>query len=155
MGLNKVLTYLSKPQNLVLLILGIVLSITTIGPIISIIADTVTVHIGSVDSANTGLLTNWIDLFTGSLRTVFDAVVDGTEIQHSKPDPEVFLTAAKKLHEKLENCIVVEDAAAGIEAAKKANMTAVAVSDARHSVLADYCVDDIAEVAAIARSLCP
>ncbi|MCH3972356.1 MAG: HAD-IA family hydrolase [Oscillospiraceae bacterium] len=96
-----------------------------------------------------------MDLFTGSLRTVFDAVVDGTEIQHSKPDPEVFLTAAKKLHEKLENCIVVEDAAAGIEAAKKANMTAVAVSDARHSVLADYCVDDIAEVAAIARSLCP
>ncbi|MCH4239781.1 MAG: iron ABC transporter permease [Oscillospiraceae bacterium] len=72
-GLNKVLTYLSKPQNLVLLILGIVLSITTISPIISIFADTVTVHTGSVDSTNTGLISgytlyNWIDLFVGKLR---------------------------------------------------------------------------------------
>ena len=71
-NLNKVLTYFSKPQNLVLLILGIVLSIATLGPIISIIADTFTVHNGSVDSTNTGLMSgytiyNWIDLFTGTL----------------------------------------------------------------------------------------
>ncbi|QKO30332.1 ABC transporter permease subunit [Caproicibacterium lactatifermentans] len=70
--MNKVLTYLSKPQNLVLLILGVVLSITTIGPIISIVADTVMVHTGSIDSTNTGLLSgftlyNWADLFTGRL----------------------------------------------------------------------------------------
>ena len=72
-GMNRVLTYLSKPQNLVLLILGIVLSITTIAPIISIFADTVAVHTGSVDSTNTGLISgytlyNWIDLFAGKLR---------------------------------------------------------------------------------------
>lgn len=71
-GLNKVFTYLSKPQNLVLLILGVVLSITTITPIISIVADTFSVHTGSVDSTNTGLVSgytiyNWIDLFTGTL----------------------------------------------------------------------------------------
>ena len=71
-NLNKVLTCFSKPQNLVLLILGIVLSIATFGPIISILADTFTVHSGSVDSTNTGLISgytiyNWIDLFTGTL----------------------------------------------------------------------------------------
>lgn len=71
--LNKILTYFSKPQNFVLLILGIILSIFTIAPIISIILDTVKVHTGSVDSINTGLISgftlyNWIDLFSGALR---------------------------------------------------------------------------------------
>jgi len=61
-----------EPHNLVLLILGIVLSISTIAPIISIVLDTFSVHLGSVDSTNTGLISgytlyNWIDLFTGSL----------------------------------------------------------------------------------------
>ena len=71
--LNKVLTYFSKPQNVVLLVLGIVLSITTIAPIISILSDTIKVHPGSVDSVNTGLmegftLYNWKDLFGGILK---------------------------------------------------------------------------------------
>jgi len=87
------------------------------------------------------------------LSNAFDAIVDGTEIKHSKPDPEVFLLAAAKLHEKPENCIVVEDAKAGIQAAKEANMIAVGVSDARNSELADYKVDDILKVADIVREL--
>lgn len=87
------------------------------------------------------------------LSNAFDAVADGTEIKRSKPDPEVFLAAAAKLHEKPENCVVVEDAMAGIEAAKAGNMTAVGVSDARNSELADYKVDDILEVAEIVREL--
>lgn len=70
---NRLWTYFSKPQNFVLLALGIVLSITTIAPIVSIVLDTVAVHPGSVDSVATGLtegytLYNWKDLFTGSLR---------------------------------------------------------------------------------------
>ncbi len=70
---TRALTYFSKPQNLVLLLLGITLSVTTIAPIISILADTVKVHPGSVDSVATGLtsgytLFNWKDLFTGALR---------------------------------------------------------------------------------------
>ena len=46
----------------------------------------------------------------------FDVVVDGNCIQHSKPDPEVFLTAAERLHVAPVDCLVVEDAISGAEA---------------------------------------
>lgn len=69
----------------------------------------------------------------------FDAVADGTDITHSKPSPEVFLVAAEKLGEKPEDCAVVEDARAGIEAAKAAGMTALALfGDAKECGLEDY-----------------
>lgn len=51
------------------------------------------------------------------LESFFDAISDGTNIKKSKPDPEVFLKAAEFIHEKPENCLVVEDAEAGIDAA--------------------------------------
>lgn len=51
------------------------------------------------------------------LADFFDAVSDGTNIIKSKPDPEVFLKAAEYLNEQPEDCLVVEDAKAGIEAA--------------------------------------
>ena len=57
----------------------------------------------------------------------FDAVIDGLKITNSKPDPEVFLKAANELNIDPENCLVFEDAAAGIEAAKKAGMLAIGV----------------------------
>ncbi|MBD5549559.1 MAG: beta-phosphoglucomutase [Lachnospiraceae bacterium] len=60
----------------------------------------------------------------------FEAISDGTNILHSKPDPEVFLKAAEFLGEEPSNCIVVEDALAGIDAAKAAGMTAVGIGDA-------------------------
>ena len=47
----------------------------------------------------------------------FDKISDGTNIQRSKPDPQVFLMAAEMLHLKPEECLVVEDAEAGIDAA--------------------------------------
>jgi iron(III) transport system permease protein len=61
-------TWFAKPQNGVLLILGLVLTVTTIAPLFSIIMDTFTVHPGSVDSERTGLMSgyttfNWADLF--------------------------------------------------------------------------------------------
>lgn len=70
--INKVKTFLSKPQNVILVVLGIILSITTIAPIISIFLDTFSIHVGSIDAHLTGkssgyTLVNWIDLFTGSL----------------------------------------------------------------------------------------
>lgn len=69
---NKIMTFLSKPQNVVLLVLGIVLSVTTIAPIVSIFVDTFSIHPGSIDAHLTGksegfTLINWIDLFTGKL----------------------------------------------------------------------------------------
>lgn len=60
----------------------------------------------------------------------FDAISDGTNITKSKPDPEVFLKAAEVLGEKPEECYVVEDAYAGIDAAKSAGMQAVGIGDA-------------------------
>ena len=67
------------------------------------------------------------------LESFFDAVSDGNNISRSKPDPEVFLKAAEFLHLLPEDCVVVEDADAGVEAAHRAGMKAVAIGDAvRH-----------------------
>lgn len=68
------------------------------------------------------------------LGSCFDAVADGNDITRSKPDPEVFIKAAEKLGAAPETCAVVEDADAGIRAAKAGNMTALALGgDARYS----------------------
>lgn len=83
------------------------------------------------------------------LQNAFDAVADGNDVQNSKPAPDVFLKAAEKLGIEPRHCIVVEDAEAGIIAAKNANMTAVAVTDAIKSPLADYRLLDIIELLSI------
>ena len=64
------------------------------------------------------------------LLNAFDAISDGNNITHSKPDPEVFLKAGEFLGEDPANCVVVEDAYAGIDAAKAAGMQAVGLGDA-------------------------
>ena len=61
------------------------------------------------------------------LRPLFDAVVDGTGVTHPKPDPEVFAKGAGAVGARPENCVVFEDAAAGIEAAARAGMRSVGV----------------------------
>lgn len=69
----------------------------------------------------------------------FDAIADGTDITHSKPDPEVFLCSAKKIGMEPDDCAVVEDAKAGIQAAKAAGMTALALGgDAKGCGEEDY-----------------
>ena len=73
------------------------------------------------------------------LEHFFDAIADGTDITRSKPDPEVFLVAASKLGMAPEDCVVVEDAKAGIEAARTGGMTALALfGDARSCGLENY-----------------
>lgn len=57
----------------------------------------------------------------------FDAIIDGNKISKAKPDPEVFLKGAKELGVAPEECVVFEDAQAGIDAAKKGGMKAVAI----------------------------
>lgn len=76
----------------------------------------------------------------------FDAIADGNEITHSKPDPEVFLLACKKLNLQPKNCAVIEDAVAGIKAAKSAEMIAIAIKDAKKSPFADIKVDSFSEI---------
>lgn len=57
----------------------------------------------------------------------FDSIVDGNDVSKAKPDPEVFLNAAKALKIKPENCIVFEDSVAGIQAANIANMISIGI----------------------------
>ena len=69
------------------------------------------------------------------LTRYFDAIADGNDIKNSKPDPEVFLTAASFLGLEPEVCAVVEDAEAGLEAAVAAGMLPVAYASAYGSNL--------------------
>ena len=68
----------------------------------------------------------------------FDRISDGTNITRSKPDPEVFLKAAEFLALPPDDCLVVEDAKAGIEAASAAGMDSAAIGDAVSCGLATY-----------------
>lgn len=68
----------------------------------------------------------------------FDKISDGTNTTRSKPDPEVFQKAAQFWGLAPEVCLVVEDAAAGIEAARAAGMDSAAIGDAVNCGLATY-----------------
>mgnify|MGYP000367193496 CR=1 FL=1 len=80
------------------------------------------------------------------LLDAFDAISDGTNITKSKPDPEVFLRAAEFLGEKPEDCYVVEDAYAGIDAAKSAGMQAVGIGIAAGYAAADVKIQSFGEL---------
>lgn len=71
----------------------------------------------------------------------FDAISDGTNIVRSKPDPEVFLKAAEYLDLRPEECLVVEDAVAGVDAARNGGMKAAAVGDAASKQYGDYILE--------------
>ena len=81
----------------------------------------------------------------------FDAISDGNNIEHSKPDPEVFLKAALFLGMEEEACLVVEDAEAGIRAAKAANMDSAAIGDAVICGQATYNLDRISDLLEICK----
>lgn len=76
----------------------------------------------------------------------FDTVVDGTMIANAKPDPEIFLTAAKRLKMPPTSCAVFEDAASGIEAAKRAGMLAIGVGQPEHLPEADKVISGFESV---------
>ena len=73
----------------------------------------------------------------------FDAVSCGLDTTKSKPDPEVFLIAAKKLGVAPCDCVVVEDSDAGIEAAKTGGMYAIAVGAGEDNPKADVAIKDL------------
>ena len=62
-----------------------------------------------------------------NLVQLFDVIIDGNSVKNTKPDPEVFLKAAESLKIPPENCIVFEDAQAGIDAANAANMKCIGI----------------------------
>lgn len=80
------------------------------------------------------------------LLAYFDAILDGNNVTKAKPDPEVFLLAAKELNIAPENCIVFEDAVAGIAAANNAKMTSIGIGDASILVEAKHNFKDFTEM---------
>lgn len=98
------------------------------------------IAIGS-SSKNTKLILGCL-----GMETFFDAVYDGTDVNHAKPDPEVFLLAAAKMGMEAVACLVVEDATAGILAAKAAGMDAAAMGDAAESDMAKYKLNRLSDL---------
>ena len=80
----------------------------------------------------------------------FDAISDGNNIKNSKPDPEVFLKAAEFLQLQPSECFVVEDAEAGITAAKAGGFTAIGIGSAAEDPNADYAIQTFANLLNIA-----
>jgi len=81
-----------------------------------------------------------------ALTSAFDEISDGTNITKSKPDPEVFLKGAEFLGEKPEDCLVVEDAEAGIDAGIAGGMKTAAIGDAAGCGKADFVLDTFADL---------
>ncbi len=82
---------------------------------------------------------------TGTLE-YFDAIVDGNDVSNAKPDPEVFLVAAKLLGTKPENSIVFEDSVAGIQAANIGGMTSIGIGKAETLHEAKYIFKDFTAI---------
>lgn len=76
----------------------------------------------------------------------FDAISDGNNITHSKPDPEVFLKAAAFVDRQPEKCLVVEDAKAGVEAAKRGNMDCAFIGKEEDRSQEDYRIHTFKEL---------
>lgn len=77
---------------------------------------------------------------------VFPVIVDGNQVTHSKPDPEVFLKGAEKLGFAPSECVVLEDAISGVEAAKRGGMKCIGVGEEEVLGAADAVVPDLSKL---------
>lgn len=102
--------------------------------------DGIKTAIGSA-SKNTPLIIEGL-----GIKDYFDAISDGNIISKAKPDPEVFIKAAEMLKVSPENCVVFEDAEAGVKAAKNAGMYAVGVGREKDLPEADNWIKNLEEV---------
>lgn len=82
------------------------------------------------------------------IRGYFNAVITIKDVKNGKPDPEIFLLAAKKLGVKPENCVVIEDGRSGMLAAKRAGMRCVGLvkDKSRKDYPADILVESLNKV---------
>lgn len=92
-------------------------------------------------SKNAVLILKQVDLYR-----YFDAISDGTNITKSKPNPEVFIKAAEFLEVEPCDCIVVEDAYVGIDAAISAGMLGIGIGDASHYEKADFRIKSFIQI---------
>ncbi|HVV66501.1 MAG TPA: HAD family phosphatase [Candidatus Saccharimonadales bacterium] len=76
-----------------------------------------------------------IELFLNklNLKSYFDTIVSGDDVPKSKPEPDIFLLAAKKMKAKPGDCVVIEDAKNGVQAAKAAGMKCIAYAGSDHN----------------------
>jgi beta-phosphoglucomutase len=98
------------------------------------------IAIGSA-SKNAGMILKRIEL-----DNFFDVVIDGHKVSKAKPDPEVFIRAALELNVPPEECVVFEDAHAGVEAAKNGGMRCVGVGNKKILSRADLVVPNLDKV---------
>lgn len=96
--------------------------------------------IGSA-SRNAGTILDGI-----KLRDMFDVIVDGNKIHKAKPDPEVFLRGAREMNLPPSDCIVFEDAQAGIEAAIAGGMRCVGVGNPELLGKANLVIPDLKKI---------
>jgi beta-phosphoglucomutase len=92
-----------------------------------------------------------VELLVNSLNLLekFSVLITAAEIENGKPAPDVFLSAAEKVNVKPENCIVVEDAPVGIEAARRAEMKSIALTTTHNEkelLDADLIVKDLSYI---------
>lgn len=79
----------------------------------------------------------------------FIAIVDGNKIKNSKPHPEVFIKAKDELGLNEDECLVIEDAFSGIDAANSANIKSVGIGDAKSYSKTVYPIDKISDLLTI------
>lgn len=77
------------------------------------------------------------------MTNAFDAIIDGNKISKGKPDPEVFTKGAEELDVNPDECVVFEDAVAGVEAGKRANMFVVGLGSPDLLARADLVVPSL------------
>jgi 16S rRNA pseudouridine516 synthase len=91
------------------------------------------------------------------IKSFFNVIVTGDEVPHGKPHPDIYLQNSEKLGIVPEACLVIEDALAGVTAAKAANMRVAAIPDRRfvdsreYETEADYVIGSLSEIPALVR----
>ncbi len=91
------------------------------------------------------------------IRSLFEVIVTGDEVQRGKPHPDIYLFTAEKLDVPAAACLVIEDSLSGVAAAKAANMRVAAVPDTRfvdprdYQKEADYVLGSLSEIPALIR----
>lgn len=96
--------------------------------------------LGSVSKNSMTILNNL------KLIKYFDAVIDGNKVSKAKPDPEVFLLGAREVNIEPKNCVVFEDAQAGIEAAINAGMYSIGIGDAKILNKANFVIKSLKQM---------
>jgi len=92
-------------------------------------------------SKNSGMILDKI-----GMTAMFDAIIDGNKVSKAKPDPEVFLKGAGELHVAPKDCVVFEDAIAGVEAAINGGMKVVGIGSPQVLGEADLVVSGLSEM---------